>query len=130
MRKRLRGGCFRNGRLGQQTVVFGVGADPKPLNAVGNRNAEGAIMQPDADAPILPGQDRLEMQRGMCEVLPQQGIVSAGKLLNVSRKGIEALPEPAGREMLQISRARPALNSASASDASVSSFPAAASASI
>jgi hypothetical protein len=70
-------------------------SDPELLYTVRNWNTKRAMMQPNTNAAEISTPYQAEMQRGMCLVPPEQLVVAAGKLL--SRKGVEALPEPSGR---------------------------------
>ncbi len=57
--------------LCQQPVVVGVAANPEPENAVRQFDAQGTIVQPDADRPEPP--DFLEVQGGMIAIRLEEG---------------------------------------------------------
>lgn len=70
-------------------------SDPEPLHAIGNDHAQGAVVQPNADAPKTTAGNRFELKRGMIRITPQQRVIAMCEVLNDCGKPFEALPEAA-----------------------------------
>jgi len=53
------------GSTADQAVVLRVGADPKPMHAIGGRQSKRAVLQPDSGAVDPLARQQLEMKRGV-----------------------------------------------------------------
>ena len=81
--------------LAQQFVILSVAADPEPLNSLWNWHAKRPVMQANANAPIAPITDRLELQGRMRRVLLEQGEIAVGQYLHIGWQCVETCPESA-----------------------------------
>ena len=68
-------------------------ANPKPLNAIRDWDAERPVVYANSDASIATITYMFEVQRLMRRILPEQSEVLARKLLDVRGKSVETSPE-------------------------------------
>jgi len=80
--------------LGDKLVVLAVCANPEPMNAVRNRDAEGAVVETDAHALEATIAHGLERQRRMRWISLQLSEALVGQRLHFNGQGIERMPEP------------------------------------
>lgn len=83
----------------KESIVLGVAADPPPENAVVSVCAEGAVVEADADRPILS--DALQLQGRMPRVGDEQLVVRSRETLNFARELPEQGPEVRARVVVQ-----------------------------
>lgn len=104
-----------------QLIIFCMGADPEPEQALVDFHSEGAVSQPNADRAI--GTNLFKMQRGVGGVHFQKIEVLVGKFANQLWQSIIGFPETSTGEMFHSVRLRSARWSDNASSASFSSLP-------
>lgn len=71
--------------LAEELVVLRMRADPEPVDAARNRNAERSIVETDTNAMEPPVPDRLEVQRRMVRIGAQLRIATPRQGLNIWR---------------------------------------------
>ncbi len=118
-----------SGRVGEtassldQSIVFGMGADPEPDKTVVLLDSKGAMVKPHARRPEAT--DLLQMHGGMSRVLCHQCENGKCRLLRLVRQFVKTLTKPWGGPMPHRSTHRPWRRSPRASSAKPSSRPAA-----
>jgi hypothetical protein len=94
----LRSNVMRLAQLGpvlaNLLVVFTVRADPKPVHASVDRQAQRAIEQADPYAVKTPIAYCLEMQRRMRRIGLELSKAPSSKRLNINEQRFQALPKP------------------------------------
>ena len=80
--------------LGDKLVVLAVRANPEPMNAIRDRDAEGAVVETDAHALEATIAHGLERQRRMRWINLQLSKALVGQRLHFNGQGIKRLPEP------------------------------------
>ena len=80
--------------LGDKLVVLAVRANPQPMNAICDWDAEGAVVETDAHALEATMAYGLECQRRMRSIRLQLSKALVGQRLHFNGQGIKRLPEP------------------------------------
>lgn len=94
-----------NGRLADQSVVAGMGSDPKPHEAVSRLDRESTMTTADSDGPEAA--NLLEMQRRVPWVVLEANESFVRELLDSLGQVSVAHPEVRGRMVIQRSVVRP-----------------------